>query len=104
VNAQHQGVSNRIYADKHNAAKDNFGNSKVGRREENQQQRIGRGIQNGRLNAGEATNLENRESGLQHEVRADRSVNGGRLTPGERRSVNRQQNQVSKGIYQDKHN
>jgi hypothetical protein len=104
VNAQHQNLSRQIYAEKHNAAQDHFGNSRVGRREENQQDRIAQGIKSGRLNAGETANLENRETGLQSEVRADRSVNGGRLTPGERRSVNRQQNQVSNSIYNDKHN
>jgi hypothetical protein len=104
VNAQHQNLSKQIYTDKHNAARDNFGNSKVGRREENQQDRIAQGIGSGRLNANEATHLENREAGVQSEVRADRAANGGRLSPSERRVVNNQQNGVSKSIYNDKHN
>jgi len=104
VGAQHARLSNQIYNDKHNAARDHFGNSEVGRREKNQQERIGNGIQHGRLNAGEATNLENREVGVKSEVRADRSVNGGRLTASERRSVNGQQNRLSNAIYNDKHN
>jgi hypothetical protein len=104
VSAQHQNLSKQIYADKHNAAQDHFGNSEVGRRQENQQDRIARGIKSGRLNAGETTNLESRETGLRSEVRADRSVNSGTLTPGERSSVNRQQNRLSNSIYRDKHN
>jgi hypothetical protein len=37
-------------------------------------------------------------------VAADRKANGGKLTPEERKQVNRQQNQASRKIYQDKHN
>ena len=104
VGAQHANLSKQIYADKHNASKDNFGNSKVGRREENQQDRIAQGIKSGRLNAGKTANLENREAGLQSQVRADRQMNGGKLTPGERQSVNNSQNKLSNSIYKDKHN
>jgi len=104
VNAQHQNLSKQIYTDKHNAAKDHFGNSEVGQRERNQQNRIGNGIQHGKLNAGETANLENREAGIKSEIHADRQANGGTLTPGERKSVNQQQNSVSSSIYTDKHN
>jgi len=104
VGAQHANLSKQIYTDKHNAAKDNFGNGKVGRREENQQDRIAQGIKSGRLNANETTHLENREAGLQSQVRADRQMNNGKLTPGERKSVNNSQNQLSNSIYKDKHN
>jgi len=104
VNGQHQNLSKQIYTHKHNAAKDHFGNSEVGQRQRNQQQRIGNGIQSGRLNANETNHLENREAGVQSEVRADRSANGGRLTAGERRTVNNQQNGLSNSIYKDKHN
>jgi len=104
VGAQHANLSKQIYTDKHNAAKDNFGNSRVGRREENQQDRIAQGIKSGWLNANETTHLENREAGLQSQVRADRQMNGGKLTPGERNSVNKSQNRLSNSIYHDKHN
>jgi len=104
VNAQHQNLSKQIYIDKHNAARDHFGNSEVGRREERQQQRIANGVQTGKLNANETANLENREAGVQHEIQTDRAYNGGRLTPGERRTVNQQQNGLNNRIYRDKHN
>lgn len=104
VGAQHANLSQKIYADKHNAQQDHFGNSEVGRREERQQQRIGNGIQSGRLNANEATHLERRETNVQQEVRTDRSANGGTLTPQERRAVNKQQNRISKRIAIDKSN
>jgi hypothetical protein len=104
VRGERQGVSRQIYADRHNAATAHYGNNEVGRRRENQQDRIAQGIGSGRLNANEATHLENREVGLNQEIRADRSVNGGKLTAAERGQVNRQQNQISNSIYRDKHN
>jgi hypothetical protein len=104
VRSEHAGLSKQIYTDKHNAAKDHFGNSEVGHRQENQQDRIAQGIQSGKLNANEASHLENREAGLNQEVRDDRSVNGGKLTPAERRQVNQQQNGISNSIKKDKSN
>ncbi len=102
IKGQQNGLSKQIYADKHNAASDHFGKSEVGRREENQQDRIAQGIQSGRLNAGQTAHLENREAGIKSEVHADRAANGGRLTNAERRSVNRQQNGASRAIKRDK--
>ncbi|MFZ0747707.1 MAG: hypothetical protein WAM85_25105, partial [Terracidiphilus sp.] len=58
----------------------------------------------GQLTAGETRNLEGREANVNREVHADRTANGGTLTPQERRQVNRQQNNMSKSIYTDKHN
>ena len=70
----------------------------------NQQGRIANGIGSGQLTAGETRNLEHREANLNHEIRADRQANGGTLTPQERQQINRQQNSMSRSIYQDKHN
>lgn len=103
INKQQNGLSKEIYTDKHNGAVDHFGNSEVGRREENQQDRIAQGIKSGHLNAGKTANLENREAGINQEVRADRHANGGKLTGAEKAQVNRQQNRVSKAIYKAKH-
>jgi hypothetical protein len=104
ISAQRQNLSRQIYADKHNAAQDHFGNGEVGRREQRQQNRIAQGIQSGRMNANEASHVERREAGVQSEVRADRAANGGRLTRSERRAVNNQQDRLSRTIYTDKHN
>jgi hypothetical protein len=76
----------------------------VGQRRENQQDRIANGISSGQLNAGETRNLESRESNLNREIRNDRSANGGKLTQQQRQQINRQQNNLSRSIYQDKHN
>src|SRR5215467_11513956 len=76
----------------------------IGQRKENQQDRIANGVQSGQLTAGETANLESKEAAINGETRADRAANGGKLTAAEKKQVNQQQNQVSKQIYQDKHN
>jgi hypothetical protein len=78
--------------------------SEVGKRAENQQDRIGQGVKSGQLTAGETANLEKKEAAVNQEVRTDRALNGGHLTPQEKRVVNQQQNNLSNQIYQDKHN
>ena len=70
----------------------------------NQQGRIANGISSGQLTAGETKNLENREAGVNGEIHNDRAANGGTLTPQERQQVNHQQNNLSRSIYDDKHN
>ena len=76
----------------------------IGQRKENQQDRIANGVKSGQLTAGETANLETKEAAINGETRADRAANGGKLTSAEKAQVNRQQNQLSKQIYQDKHN
>ena len=76
----------------------------VNGRRYNQQGRIANGISSGQLTAGETKNLEGREAGLNKEIHNDRAANGGTLTPQERGQVNQQQNNLSKSIYNDKHN
>jgi len=76
----------------------------IAQRKENQQDRIANGVKSGQLTAGETSNLESKEAAINGETRADRAANGGKLTPAEKQQINRQQNQVSKQIYQDKHN
>jgi len=105
INQQQNQLSQQIYQDKHNGAVQNIDpKSEVGKRAENQQDRIAQGIRSGQLTAGEASKLEHKEAGINREVRNDRAANGGKLTPEERAQVNRQQNRVSKQIYNQKHN
>lgn len=73
-------------------------------RKENQQDRIANGVQSGQLTTGETKNLEKKEAAINKETAADRSANGGKLTAAEKQQVNKQQNQMSKQIYADKHN
>jgi hypothetical protein len=105
LNQQQNQLSNKIYQDKHNAAVQNTNpKSEVGKRAENQQDRIAQGIKSGQLTAGETANLEKKDAAINHEIRTDRKANGGTLTAAEKAQVNRQQNHVSKQIYRDKHN
>ena len=104
INKQQNGVSKQIYADKHNANTQHYGNNKVDQRRENQQDRIAQGIKSGQMTAGEAAKAENQQKGINQQVRADRSANGGKLTTGEKKQVNKEQNAASKSIYNKKHN
>jgi hypothetical protein len=105
LNQQQNQLSRQIYKDKHNSAVQNtHPRSEVGKRAENQQDRIAQGVKSGRLTARETANLESKEAKINHEVQSDRAANGGKLTPGEKAQVNRQQNQTSRQIYRDKHN
>jgi hypothetical protein len=76
----------------------------IKQRKENQQDRIANGIQSGQLTAGEASKLETKEAAVNGEIKADRAANDGKLTPAEKAKINRQQNHLSKQIYDDKHN
>jgi hypothetical protein len=76
----------------------------IAQRKENQQDRIANGVKSGQLTAGETANLETKEAAINGETRADRAANGGKLTSTEKTQINQQQNQLSKQIYQDKHN
>ena len=105
LNQQQNQLSNQIYKDKHNAVVQNTKpKSEVGKRAENQQDRIAQGIKSGQLTAGEASHLESKDAAINREIHNDRAANGGKLTAQEKTQVNRQQNNVSKQIYKDKHN
>ena len=104
INRQQSNVSKSIYADKHNAATAHYGNNEVGQRRENQQDRIASGIKSGQMTAGKAARTENREQGINQQVRADRAANGGKLTGQEHKQINREQNGASRQIYRQKHN
>lgn len=104
VNRQQNNVSKSIYTDKHNAPTAHYGKNEVGQRRENQQDRIANGIKSGQMSAGEVARTENREQGINHQVRADRAANGGKLTGQEHKQINREQNGASRQIYRQKHN
>jgi hypothetical protein len=76
----------------------------IQQRKENQQDRIGNGIQSGQLTAGETKNLEKKEVGLNKEEHNMRTADDGHLTAADRAKLNRQQNRLSNNIYRDKHN
>ncbi len=78
--------------------------TEVGKRRENQQDRIANGVQSGQLTSGETANLEHKDANINHQIATDRAANGGKLTGAEKARINREQNRVSNQIYQDKHN
>src|SRR5580658_8295724 len=78
--------------------------NRIQERKENQQDRIAQGVRSGSLTPRETAHLENKEAGLNKEIRNDRRQNGGNLTNKEKAQVNRQQNHLSRDIYRDKHN
>ena len=77
--------------------------NQVNRREGNQQQRIGNGVKNGTLSSKQTANLENRETSVQNREKKDMAAHNGHLTKTEQKGINRQQNRISKSIYNDKH-
>ena len=77
--------------------------NQVNRREGRQQKRIANGINNGKLSPQQSANLEKREASVQKREQKDMAKNNGHLTKAEQRGINRQQNRISKSIYNDKH-
>lgn len=77
---------------------------RVGARAENQQDRIGNGGKSGQLSPHETQNLQGRDASIHRQAAADRTANGGKLTPQEHQQINQRQNNVSRSIYNDKHN
>jgi chorismate mutase len=94
--------------DKSNFASANHGRpanpamSKVGERADNQQRRIGNGVESGKMNAAQTAHVENQEHHINQQVKSDREANGGKLTPAEKKQVNKEQNKTSKEIHKDK--
>jgi hypothetical protein len=75
---------------------------RIKQRKENQQKRIGEGVENGSLNAREAARLEGREAKLNREIRRDKADGGG-LTTKEKVKIEHKQDKLSKDIYKQKH-
>lgn len=75
----------------------------ISQRRENQQQRIAKGIQTGRLNARQTARLERREASIGRQVRLMRAANHGRLTRRNRTRLNHRLNRSSRAIYRAKH-
>src|SRR5438045_5983790 len=65
-------------------------NSTIDSRQENQQDRIGQGVENGSLTPGEASRIEHNESRMKAEEARMRAANGGKLTAADRATLDRQ--------------
>ncbi len=75
----------------------------INQRKDNQQERIGQGVENGSLTANETKNLEKKETRLNAEERRMRARDNGKLTAADRAKLQHQQNVLSKDIYKQKH-
>lgn len=73
----------------------------IDQRKNNQQQRIGNGVENGSLTAGEASRLEKKDTRINAEE--NRMKSDGNFTAKERARIRNQQSHVSKQIYNQKH-
>jgi hypothetical protein len=76
----------------------------IQQRKHNQQARIHQGVKSDELTRGEKRNVEKKEHALNQEERDMRKMNNGKLTAQDRKTLNAQQNKISKQIYKDKHN
>jgi len=74
----------------------------IANRAANQQARIRQGVRSGQLTPRETARLEAREHALHREIAHDRLTGNG-LSPRERRTITRQQNNLSHQIYKQKH-
>ena len=69
----------------------------------NQNLRIDNVVRSGKLSPQQAHQLHREDHAIRAEERADAAANGGHITKGEQRQINRQENQVSRQIYAEKH-
>ncbi|HTZ71945.1 MAG TPA: hypothetical protein VMB71_14910 [Acetobacteraceae bacterium] len=76
----------------------------VQQRLNNQQQRIDRGVANGRLTHGEAARDESHDARMEAAKQRDRMEHGGHLTAAEHARLNDRENNNSQRIYDKKHN
>ena len=77
--------------------------TEVNKRLANQNNRINQGIKNGTLTKSQATQLHKEDRQIRHEERDMASQNGGHITKQEQRTLNQQENKVSRQIYDEKH-
>jgi hypothetical protein len=76
--------------------------AEVNARLDHQQDRIVDGLHDGELSAGQAHRLHEEDAAVRLEERADAAVNGGHITRGEQRTINVQEDAVSRQIHFDR--
>jgi len=84
-------------------AKNHPRREQVNKRLNNQNKRIQQGEAKGTLTKGQAQQLHKEDKAIRGEERADAAANGGHITKQQQRQLNKQENQASKQIYQQKH-
>ena len=77
--------------------------AEVNKRLSNQNKRVNQGVKNGTLTQGQAAQLHKEDRQVRQEERDMASQNGGHITKQEQRTLNQQENKVSRQIYDEKH-
>jgi len=102
INGEQNAASRQISNENHNG--NTIAPNAADNREANQQQRTANGLRSGQETSGEASRTNARQAGVDQEVHNDRTANGGAMNQQQKQQVNKQQNQNSKQIYNQKHN
>ena len=76
--------------------------AEVNTRLDNQQNRIVDGLRDGELSSGQAHRLHEEDAAIRLEERADVVIGGGRIGSGEQRTLNAQEDAVSRQIHFDR--
>ena len=92
-----------VYAGETTWQKNHPRRAEVNQRLANQNKRINQGVKNGTLTQGQAGQLHKEDRQIRQEERDMASQNGGHITKQEQRTLNQQENKVSKQIYDEKH-
>jgi hypothetical protein len=80
----------------------NTATPRIDQRQQNQQERIAKGVQSGALTPTETRQLEKREGKIAADEQAAKA--DGRVTAAERSKLRREENRASRKIHQKKHN
>jgi hypothetical protein len=105
ANKEQNGLSKEIYTQKHDDQKANTDpKSTLGKREENQQDRVAQGIRDGSLSPREASQVEKGEAAGNRQARQDRADNGGKLSRQDKNQLGAEQNGLGAGIFKKRHN
>jgi hypothetical protein len=75
----------------------------VNQRLANQNARINRDLASGKITAAQAAQLHSEDKGVRSQERFDASLDSSHITKAEQRSLNQNENAISKQIYQDAH-
>jgi hypothetical protein len=83
------------------AAQDPASTARIDKRQQNQQQRIEKGVASGQLNEKEAARLQKGQQRVQKAE--DKALEDGKVTKKERKKIERMQDQQSKKIARERH-
>jgi len=92
------GIASNALADETKWQKDHPRRTEVNARLANQNKRINTERKEGEINKAQAQKLHSEDHAIRQEERTMASTNGGHITKAEQRSLNQQENQVSKQI------